>query len=156
MGLAISAQLVELMGGKVSLESTLGKGTCFQFVIPVTAALDTGQRPVLARPEVLVGVPVLIVDDNPTNRTILEHVTREWGMAPSAVGDGEAALREVEASLQQGKHYRVALIDSHMPGMDGFGLVERLQHDPRMAGAVIMMLTSSGQRGDAVDHVAPA
>jgi CheY-like chemotaxis protein len=149
LGLAISAQLVELMGGQVSLESALGKGSCFQFTIPVAAAQETTQPPVLARPEILVGVPVLIVDDNPTNRAILEHVARDWRMAPCAVSDGEAALREVEASLQQGKHYRVALIDSHMPGMDGFALAERLQHDPRMAGAVIMMLTSSGQRGDA-------
>ncbi len=148
LGLAISAQLVDLMGGRISLESAPGKGSCFQFAIPVTAALRT-RRPGFAGPEILLGVPVLIVDDNPTNRAILEHATHDWGMAPCAVCGGDAALREVEAFLQQGKRYRVALIDSHMPGMDGFTLAERLQHDPRMAGAVIMMLTSSGQRGDA-------
>ncbi len=149
LGLAISAQLIALMGGQVSVESAQGEGSCFQFTIPVAVAQETTQRPVLDRPEILVGVPVLIVDDNPTNREILVHVTRDWGMAPSAVGDGEAAIREMESALQQAKAYRVALIDVHMPGMDGFELAERLQHDPRMAGAVIMMLTSSGQRGDA-------
>jgi two-component system sensor histidine kinase/response regulator len=149
LGLAISVQLVDLMGGRISVESALGKGSCFQFTIAMTVPQQTTQITLLAGPEILVGVPVLIVDDNPTNRKILEHATRDWGMAPCSVSDGEAALREVEAAVQQGKHYRVALIDSHMPGMDGFALVERLQHDPRMAGAVIMMLTSSGQRGDA-------
>jgi len=149
LGLAISTQLIELMGGRVSVESALEKGSCFQFTIAMAIPQETTPKTLPAGPEILVGVPVLIVDDNPTNRNILEHATRDWRMAPAAVGDGEAALREVEASLQQGKQYRVALIDSHMPGMDGFALAERLQHDPRMAGAVIMMLTSSGQRGDA-------
>jgi PAS domain S-box-containing protein len=149
LGLAISTQLIELMGGRVSVESAPEKGSCFQFTIAMAIPQETRQKPLLAGPEILAGVPVLIVDDNPTNRKILEHATRDWRMEPCAVGDGEAALREVEAFLRQGKHYRVALIDSHMPGMDGFALVERLQHDPRMAGAVIMMLTSSGQRGDA-------
>ena len=149
LGLAISAQLVNLMGGRISLDSAPGKGSCFQFTIPVSVTPDMAARPLPPTPEILVGVPVLIVDDNPTNREILEHATRDWRMAPCAVGNGAEALREVEASLQQGKQYRVALIDSHMPGMDGFALVEKLQQDPRMAGAVIMMLTSSGQRGDA-------
>jgi PAS domain S-box-containing protein len=149
LGLAISTQLIELMGGRVSVESALGEGSRFQFTIAMTVPQEATQKPLLAGPEILVGVPVLIVDDNPTNRKILEHAARDWKMAPCAVGDGEAALREVEAFLQQGKQYRVALIDSHMPGMDGFALVERLQHNPRMAEAVIMMLTSSGQRGDA-------
>ena len=149
LGLAISAKLIALMGGQVAVESALGKGSCFQFTIAMSVPQEASQKPLLPGPEILVGVPVLVVDDNPTNREILVHATRDWGMAPCAVGDGEAALREVEASLQQEKHYRVALIDSHMPGMDGFALAERLQHDPRMAGAVIMMLTSSGQRGDA-------
>jgi PAS domain S-box-containing protein len=149
LGLAISTQLIELMGGRVAVESALGKGSCFQFTIAMTVPQETSQKTLLPGPEILAGVPVLVVDDNPTNRVILEHMTRDCGMAPCAVSDGEAALREVEAFLQQGKHYRVALIDSHMPGMDGFALAERLQHDPRMAGAVIMMLTSSGQRGDA-------
>jgi two-component system sensor histidine kinase/response regulator len=149
LGLAISTQLIELMGGRVSVESAPEKGSCFQFTIAMAIPQETTQKPLPAGPEILAGVPVLIVDDNPTNRAILQHATRDWRMEPCAVGDGEAALREVEAFLRQGKHYRVALIDSHMPGMDGFALVERLQHDPRMAGAVIMMLTSSGQRGDA-------
>ncbi|MBZ5568586.1 MAG: PAS domain S-box protein [Acidobacteriia bacterium] len=148
LGLPISAQLIDLMGGQVAVQSAPGQGSCFQFTIAVTVAPETS-KPLPAKPEILVGVMVLVVDDNSTNREILVHATRDWGMVPSAVSDSEAALQEVEATLQQGKRFRVALIDARMPGMDGFALAERLQHDPRMAGAVIMMLTSSGQRGDA-------
>ena len=67
----------------------------------MTVPQETTQKSLLAGPEILVGVPVLIVDDNPTNREILEHVTRDWRMAPCAVSDGEAALREVEVSLRR-------------------------------------------------------
>jgi CheY-like chemotaxis protein len=94
-------------------------------------------------------VPVLVVDDNATNRKILCEVTQGWGMLAQAVEDGPSAIREMESARQTGQAYRVALIDACMPEMDGFQLAERVQHDPRLAGAVIMMLTSSGRRGDA-------
>ena len=149
LGLAITARLIELMGGRISVESEEGKGSRFEFSVPLAVSSPARHPSTFPAPEILREVPVLVVDDNQTNREILVHATRGWGMAPCAVGDGEAAIREMESALQQAKAYRVALIDMHMPGMDGFELAERLQHDPRMAGAVIMMLTSSGQRGDA-------
>jgi PAS domain S-box-containing protein len=147
LGLAIAAQLIHLMGGEVSVESTPDIGTCFRFTIPVQVAAPISPRNAL--PASLLGVPVLIVEDNPTNQDLLVHAAREWGMVPTSTSGGEEALREIEAAAVRGRQYRVALIDSCMPGMDGFTLAERLKADPRMAGAIIMMLTSSGQRGDA-------
>ena len=150
LGLAICQRLVDLMGGRIWLESEAGQGSRFHFTISLREA-STAQLPVTAPAQLaaLAGVPVLVVDDNPTNRKILCEVTRGWGMQAQAVEDGPAAIHEMESARQTGKGYRVALIDACMPDMDGFQLAERVQHDPRLAGAVIMMLTSSGQRGDA-------
>ncbi|HYN15323.1 MAG TPA: response regulator [Terriglobales bacterium] len=149
LGLAICQRLVNLMGGRIWLESETGQGSRFYFTISLREARSEQTPAAPARPEALVGVPLLVVDDNATNRKILCEVTRGWGMHAQAVEDGPAAIHEMESARQTGKSYRVALIDACMPEMDGFQLAERMQHDPRLAGAVIMMLTSSGQRGDA-------
>jgi PAS domain S-box-containing protein len=148
LGLAISRRLVELMGGKIAVWSEPGKGSCFQFDIVVALQTPKPSRSG-ASAEILVEVPVLIVDDNQTNREILLRATRDWQMIPHAVAAAVDALRELERAIEQQNPYRIVLVDAHMPDMNGFELAERLQCDPRMAGTVIMMLTSSGQRGDA-------
>jgi CheY-like chemotaxis protein len=94
-------------------------------------------------------VPVLIVDDNATNRQILTEYVAGWGMRPLPVENSEAALDALRLAKCAGAAFSVLLIDRRMPGIDGFTLTERIQKDPELAGPIIMMLTSDGQRGDA-------
>jgi two-component system sensor histidine kinase/response regulator len=92
---------------------------------------------------------VLIVDDNRTNRRILEGILTHWGMVPVVAGDGEQALSLYQAATEQSQPFNLILTDMHMPKMDGFGLVERLKGELAPCNSTIMMLTSGGQRGDA-------
>ena len=150
LGLTISRRLVEMMGGRIWVESTVGKGSCFHF----TARLGEPKgvlkpAPGAAAPSILVGVKVLIVDDNRTNRRILEGLVLRWGMIPTVASDGEQALELYRGAVVSGEPYGLILTDMHMPKMDGFGLVERLKDHSGSSSSTIMMLTSGGQRGDA-------
>ncbi len=100
-------------------------------------------------PAILKGVKVLIVDDNRTNRRILEGLVKRWGMIPRAVSDGEKALDALAEAHNAHDPFNLILTDMHMPKMDGFGLVEQIKKDGELATSTIMMLTSGGQRGDA-------
>ncbi len=150
LGLTISKRLVEMMGGRLWVESKLGVGSSFHF----TVKLGTAARRELvigktAGFEILRGVKVLIVDDNRTNRRILEGLVKLWGMNPTATSDAEQALIELSAARDANDPYGLILTDMHMPKMDGFGLVEHIKEQPELSTATIMMLTSGGQRGDA-------
>jgi two-component system, sensor histidine kinase and response regulator len=96
------------------------------------------------------GVKVLVVDDNQTNRRILEGMLKRWEMITTTVSSGEEALAQMSAALASGQPFGLVLTDSHMPNMDGFTLVERIRRRPEFSTATIMMLTSAGHRGDAV------
>jgi CheY-like chemotaxis protein len=147
LGLTISVRLAEAMHGHISVESEPGKGSCFHFTVRVGVA--SGQM--LRAPEddsALAGLPVLVVDDNVTNRRILIDLLWRWQMAPTAAASGHEALSQIRRADERGHPFKLVLTDVHMPEMDGFALVERMKASPHLAGAVIVMLTSGRQQGD--------
>jgi two-component system, sensor histidine kinase and response regulator len=150
LGLTISRCLVQLMGGRMWVESELGTGSRFHFTVRLITETDNAAvTESLPAAVTLKGVKVLIVDDNSTNRLILHNMVARWGMIPTSVSDGERALNELAAAERANDAYRLILTDMHMPRMNGFGLVGRLKDRVKFSAATIMMLTSSGQRGDA-------
>jgi two-component system, sensor histidine kinase and response regulator len=149
LGLAIASQLAGLMGGRIWVESTVGKGSIFHFTVHFGVA-ERQQAPTIQTFQAeLLHLPVLLVDDNATNRRILIDLTKGWGMKPEAVESGTAALETMKQADINGHGFKLAIIDSNMPGMSGFELAAQIKQDPHMAGAMIMMLTSAGRRGDA-------
>src|SRR2546427_7169607 len=149
LGLAISTRLVAMMGGKIWVESAEGKGSKFHFTVQMLQAATQPNLASPALPTELQGEPVLVVDDNETNRSILYKMTAGWGMRPVAVKGGKEALAAMEAARQRGGQFRVILIDARMPGMDGFQLAEKIKQKSELAQAIILMLTSAGQPGEA-------
>ncbi|HXU19157.1 MAG TPA: response regulator [Verrucomicrobiae bacterium] len=149
LGLTISTRLIEKMGGIVWVESEVGRGTQFHFTIRLGAIDGTGIAiGTIAPPEILHGVKVLVVDDNKTNRRILEGMLKRWEMKSTSVAGGEEALAQLSAAWEVKQPFGLILMDMHMPQMDGFGLVERIRGRPELSTATIMMLTSAGHRGD--------
>jgi signal transduction histidine kinase/DNA-binding response OmpR family regulator len=150
LGLTISTRLVEMMGGKIWVESEVGRGSQFHFTARLGVA-DVKEIKVgsIAPPETLRGVKVLVVDDNRTNRRILEGMLKRWAMRSTCVEHGEDALVQLTGAREAGEPYGLILTDMHMPKMDGFTLIERIRQRPELSTATIMMLTSAGHRGDA-------
>jgi two-component system sensor histidine kinase/response regulator len=150
LGLSISMRLVHMMGGKIWLESEVGKGSKFNFTVRLKIPDSQSIAPsAIASPDSLLGVKVLIVDDNQTNLRILEGMLTRWGMRTTTVSSGEQALVQLFAALKVTDPYALILTDMHMPMMNGFTLIERMRQVPEFAAATIMMLTSAGHQGDA-------
>ena len=149
LGLSISIRLVRLMAGNMWIESEPGRGTKFHFTLPLVPAAETVATGPGDPFDLLQGIKVLIVDDNGTNRRILELMLKRWGMLPKSVKSGAEAIVELLTASTSGQQYELIISDVLMPGMDGFSFVERVRQEPKLSAAKIMMLTSSGQRGDA-------
>jgi PAS domain S-box-containing protein len=148
LGLTISSRLVQLMGGRLWVESEEDKGSTFHFTARLALQRGSKVRRVLRPPESLAGLRVLIVDDNATNRRILYDMLTNWRMRPTAVAGGREARAALEAAAAAGDPYLLVLTDAMMPEMDGFTLAEHVKGREELADAVILMLSSADRAGD--------
>jgi PAS domain S-box-containing protein len=147
LGLGISKRLVELMGGRIWIESCLGQGTTVHFTLPIRVGSVPHRRGASSAVD-LHDVKTLVVDDNATNRLILREMLKSWNAGVTEVGGGEDALAQLRYAQDAGEPFRLVLLDGRMPGMDGFQVAEAVQRQPDLMDVKMIMLTSDGRGGD--------
>ncbi len=150
LGLTISSRLVELMGGRIWVESELGEGSRFHFTANFKVQKAAARTVVPRDPTTLRDMRVLVVDDNATNRQILVKMLDGWHMISTVAESGAKAMVTLTEAKGIGRTFPLILLDAQMPEMDGFALAEYIKRHPSYRAATIMMLSSAGQRGDAM------
>ena len=150
LGLAITSRLVDIMGGRIWVDSELGQGSTFHFTSRFGFAESRGDAIASPDPEIIHGVPVLVVDDNETNRIILVEMLSGWKMRPEAAAGGKAALEALGRAHQEGRPFRLVISDMQMPQMDGCTFSEEIRQSPAFGKIPIVLLTSGEQRGETV------
>jgi PAS domain S-box-containing protein len=148
LGLVISKKLAEMMGGQIGIESEEGKGSTFWFTA-IFQKQPNDERTAWPLPADIRGLKILVVDDNPINRSILLEQLHSWGCQPEEAPDGERALAKLREAMEACSPFDLGILDMTMPGMDGTMLGRKIKSDPKLCSTALVMLTSRGNRGDA-------
>ena len=149
LGLSISSQLVEMMGGRLEVESEVGKGSTFTFALPFETVTRPKAQPETADPGDLAGLSVLVVEPDTVERQALDAMLMSWRMNVINADDGQTALQELRQAVDSGAAYELVLLHADLPDMTGFDLATHIKESGELADTTLMMLTSGGQRGDA-------